>query len=133
VAAEAARRQGEKAFDSFHVTLLKARHEERLDIADVGTLKDVGKNAGLEMTQFERDLDDHSLLAKLAEDHTYAAEKLGVFGTPTLVFPEDQAVFIKMASPSSPEESVSVFNEVRQMAEGRRNILEVKRPQRPSG
>ncbi len=131
-AAEATRRQGEAAFKTFHMSLLRARHEQRQDIADPDTLVQVARGAGLDMAQFEKDFSDRQLLAKLAEDHTHAVETLGIFGTPTLVFPEKQAVFLKLSSPPSPEESLSVFTEVRQMAEQRRNILEIKRPQLPS-
>ncbi len=128
-AAEAARRQGEAAFDSFHIALLKARHEQRRDIADMNTLTEVAESVDLEMKQFQQDLGDRQLLARLAEDHTSAVD-LGVFGTPTLVFPENQAVFLKM-SPSSPEESLSVFAELRQMVERRQYIREIKRLQQP--
>ena len=127
-AAEAARRQGEAAFDSFHIALLKARHEQRRDIADMGTLSQVAESVNLEMSRFQKDFNDRKLLSKLAEDHTFAVEVLGIFGTPTLVFPEKQAVFLKM-SPSLPEDSLSVFNEVRILAERRQHIQEIKRPQ----
>lgn len=130
-AAEAARRQGETAFSCFHIALLRARHEQRRDIADMNTLIEVAESADLEMTQFQKDLSDRQLLARLAEDHTFAVETLGVFGTPTLVFPERQAVFLKISPLPSPEECLSVFTELRQLAERRQYIQEVKRPQRP--
>ena len=127
-AAEAARHQGEAAFSSFHIALLRARHEERQDIADMNTLIEVAEGVGLEMIQFQKDLTNRQLLAKLAEDHTFAVETLGVFGTPTLVFPERQAIFLKMSAPPSPEECLSVFAELRHLVEQRRNIHEIKRP-----
>ncbi len=131
-AAEAARRQDEAAFSSFHIALLRARHEQRQDIADISTLVQVAKSVNLEMSQFQKDLGDRQLLAKLAEDHTLAVETLGIFGTPTLVFPEGQAVFLKMSPPPSPEECLSVFTEVHSLAEQRQYIQEIKRPQRPN-
>jgi len=130
--AEAARRQGEAAFGSFHIALLRARHEQRRDIADMNTLIEVAESVDLEMVQFQRDISDRQPLAKLAEDHTFAVETLGIFGTPTLIFPERQAVFLKMSSPPSPEECLSVFTELRHLAERRQYIQEIKRPQRPS-
>ena len=129
-AAEAARCRGEPAFNSFHMALLKARHEQRRDIADINTLIEIAESVSLEMPKFRKDLNNRRLLAKLAEDHTYAVDTLGVFGTPTLVFPEEQAVFLKMAVPP-PEECLSIFNEIRNLAERRRFIREIKRPQRP--
>ncbi len=130
-AAEAARQQGEAAFASFHIALLRARHEQRRDIADKNVLIEVAKSVDLEMTRFQKDLDDRRLLAKLAEDHTFAAETLGVFGTPTLVFPERQAVFVKLPQIPPPDESLSFFAEVRHLAERRPYIQEIKRPQPP--
>lgn len=130
-AAEATRRQGEAAFSSFHFALLRARHEERRDIADIATLIQVAESVGLEMTQFQQDLSDRQLLAKLVEDHTFAVETLGIFGTPTLVFPERQAIFLKMSPQPSPEESLPTFTELRHLVEGRRYIQEIKRPQHP--
>ncbi len=131
-AAEAARRQGEAVFSSFHFALLRARHEERRDIADMSTLIQVAESVDLEMTQLKQDLGDRQLLAKLAEDHTFAVETLGIFGTPTLVFPERQAIFLKMSQPPSPEESLPAFTELRPLVERRRYIQEIKRPQPPN-
>ena len=127
-AAEAARRQGQAAFDSFHIALLKARHEQRRDIADINTLIEVAKSVALEMTRFQKDLGARGLLAKLIEDHTFAMETLNIFGTPTLVFPERQSIFLKMSSPPPPEESLPFFNELRHLAGQRRYIQEIKRP-----
>ncbi len=130
-AAEASRRQGVAAFDSFHIALLRARHEQRRDIADKNTLIEVAESVGLEMTRFQKDLSDGQLLAKLAEDHTFAVETLGIFGTPTLVFPGRQAVFLKMSPPPSPEECLPTFINLRHLIEQTSCIQEIKRTQHP--
>ena len=127
-AAEAARCQGEAAFDAFHYGLLKARHEDIKDIADPAILIEVAESAGLEIDRFRNDLSDRRLLDKLASDHTFAIETLNIFGTPTLVFLEQQAIFLKMVPPPSIEESVVVFDDVRRLAEDRQQIREIKRP-----
>jgi len=129
-AAEAARQQGNSSFDSFHIALLKARHEQHKDIADIGVLNQIAESINLNMDQFKKNFKDRNLLATIAENHTFAAEVLGIFGTPTLVFPEKQAVFLKMSPPLF-EDSLSVFNEVRTLAERRQYIQEIKRPQLP--
>jgi len=92
------------------------------------TLNQVAESVGLEMDRFRKDLGDRRLLVRLAEDHTFAVETLGIFGTPTLVFPEQQAVFLKMAPPPSPGEAVAVFEDVRRLAESRHQIKEIKKP-----
>jgi len=130
-AAEAARRQGEAAFSRFHIALLRAIHGQHRDIAEIKTLTEVAESVGLEMTRFQKDLTDHRLLTKLAEDHTFAEETLGVFGSPTLVFPEGQAIFLKMSLPSPLEECLPVFTELHHLVDRRRYIWEIKRPQRP--
>jgi len=127
-AAEAARRQGEAAFNRFHIALLRARHEQRRNIADVNTLTDVAESVSLDMTQFKKNLIDRQLLTKLAEDHSLAVESLGIFGTPTLVFPRKQAIFLKMSSPPSAEDCLSVFTELHHLADRRSCIQEIKRP-----
>jgi predicted DsbA family dithiol-disulfide isomerase len=127
-AAEAARRQGEPIFEVFHMALLKAKHEQHCDIADSNTIMGVAESTGLEMAQFKEDFSNRQLLMKLAEHHCYAVEKLGIFGTPTLVFPERQAIFFKMSMPPPAEECLDVFTELQTLACRRRNILEIKRP-----
>ena len=93
------------------------------------TLNQLAESVGLEMDRFRKDSGDRQLLDRLVEDHTFAVETLGVFGTPTLVFPEQQAIFLKMAPPPSPEEAIDVFDDVRRLAENRHQIKEIKRPQ----
>jgi len=108
--------------------LLKAKHEQQRDIADVNTLIEVANNTGLEMKQFRTSLSNRGLLAKLAKDHTFAVEELNIFGTPTLVFPEKQAIFLKMSPPPSPDECLPIFNELFNVTFNRRIIHEIKRP-----
>ena len=127
-AAEAARHQGEAAFDRFHIALLRAKHEERRDIADINTLIQVAESVGLEVTRFRQELSNRRLLARLAEDHTLAVEALGIFGTPTLVFPERRAIFLKMSPPPPPDQCLAVFAELRHLAQQRHYIQEIKRP-----
>ena len=130
-AAEAARRQSEAAFSRFHMALLRARHEQSRDIADVNTLMEVAESSGLEMPRFQEDLSNRQLLAKLAEDHTLAVETLSVFGTPTLVFSGGQSVFLKIMSVPPLKECLQLFKEIRHLAEQRQYVQEVKRPARP--
>jgi len=131
LAAESARCQGEAAFNRFRMALLRTKHEQSRDIADVNTLIEVAESSGLEMPQFQEGLSNPQLLSKLAENHTLAVETLGVFGTPTLVFPEGQAVFLKMIPAPPPEECLQLFTEILHLAEQRQYIHEIKRPARP--
>ena len=105
---------------------MKARHEAKRDIADKDVLVEVAGDAGLDVARFRSDLEDRRLLRKLAEDHTFAVTSFNVFGTPTLVFEGQNAVFLK-TTPPPPAEAMAMFEEVRQVAETRRNIREIKR------
>ncbi len=127
-AAEAARRQGKAAFNRFHFALLGVKHRESRDIADRNTLIEVAESVGLEMTRFQKDLTDRRLLTRLAENHTFAVERLGVFGTPTLVFNRKQAIFLKMAAPPPSEDCLRIFTELSHLATQRQYIQEIKRP-----
>ena len=127
-AAEAARCQGETAFTDFHMALLEEKHVRKSDIEDMKVINRVAQRVGLEMARFREDFSRRQSLARLAEQHTFAVETLGIFGTPTLVFPAGQAIFLKMSPPPSPEESLAVFREMSNLACHRPNILEVKRP-----
>ncbi len=127
-AAEAARCQGETAFNGFHMALLEEKHGRKSDIDDMKVIIRVAQRLGLEMDRFREDFSRCQSLDRLAEEHTFAVEKLGIFGTPTLVFPDGQAIFLKMSPPPSPEESLAVFRELSNLTCHRSNILEIKRP-----
>jgi len=94
----------------------------------MNTLIEVAERVNLDMNRFQKDLADCRLLTRLAEDHTFAVESLGIFGTPTLVFVRSQAIFLKMSTPPPPEECLDVFTELYHLVDRRRYIQEIKRP-----
>ena len=85
-----AKRQGKEAFESFFITLLKARHEDRVHLSDPAIMEDVASKAGLDLAQFREDLADPDLLRELAESHTRAVEEYGAFGSAHLCIPQWQ-------------------------------------------
>ena len=105
----AAKRQGKEAFKSFFVTLLKARHEDRVDLNDPAVIEEAVVNAGLDMAQFREDVVDPDLLREIGESHTRAVEEVGAFGVPTFVFPGGNAAFLKMFIPSA-EQSEEIYD-----------------------
>jgi hypothetical protein len=128
-AGEAAKKQGDEAFEKFHVALLNTRHVDRKRINDVEALVEVAKSVGLDVDKFREDLKDKSTLEKIGADHTEAKEKYGVFGVPTLVTEDGQAAFLKMMPPPPPEEAAQIFDTLLGVVSGRPNILEIKRPE----
>ena len=125
-AAEAARRQG--GFDALHMPLLQARHRDRRDIDARDVIEEIATQAGLDMPRFRRDLDDPALLQALARDHRAGAGERGVFGTPTLVFGDGEAAYVRLAEQIDPADAVEVFDRVFGVAEAEPRILEIKRP-----
>ena len=130
-AGEAARLQGEQAFERFHLALLTARHSSgRIPLNQVEPLVSVAGQAGLDVSLFREALSDRRLLRNIGRDHTEGVEKHGVFGTPTFVFDNGNAVYLKAFIPP-PDESVTLFEHfVGLMAQGS-YLGELKRPQPP--
>ena len=132
MAAEAARRQGDAAFDKFHLALLTARHgeKERIPLNEDEALARVAKDAGLDVGRFKEDLKDKELLKIVARDHTEAVDEHGVFGTPTFVFENGNSAYLKSYIPPE-EESVEFFDNFVSLMRDRSYVGEVKRPQPP--
>ena len=129
-AAEAARRQGR--FEAMHWRLLRARHQDRLDLDAISVLEKIAGEVGLDVDRFRSDLDDRATLRALAADHTTAVSQHGVFGTPTFVFPDGHAAYVRLAASALDSGAVEVFDRLVAVAAGEPGILEIKRPYRPS-
>ena len=128
-AGEAARNQGEQAFQQFHLALLNAYHIERKSIDQAGVLLDVARATGLDLEKFHRDLEDRSYLKKIGCDYTEGREKYAVFGTPTIIASNGNAAFLKMMPPPSPENAVQVFDTLFGIISRMPFVGEIKRPE----
>ena len=131
-AGEAARLQGTQSFERFHLALLTARHGDkgRVSLDQVEPLVAVARGAGLDVDRFQEDLDDQALLKNIARDHTEAVEVHGVFGTPTFVFEDGNAAYLKTFLPPR-EESIAFFEHFVALVANRPYLGELKRPQPP--
>ena len=132
VAGEAAKRQGNEAFERFHLALLTARHGggERIALNEDDPIIKVAEESGLDIAQFKKDLEDPALLEIVARDHEESVETHGAFGTPTFIFENGQATYLKTFIPPE-EESVEAFEHFIGLMSKRSYIGEVKRPQPP--
>ena len=132
VAAEAARRQGDEAFDKFHLALLTARHggDERIPLNEDEALVGIAKDAGLDVGRFQEDLKDKELIKIVVRDHTEAVEEHGVFGTPTFIFDNGNSAYLKSFIPPE-EDSAEFFDNFVALMRNRSYVGEVKRPQPP--
>ena len=129
-AGEAAKKQGNEAFQKFHIALLRARHEDRVNIGDKDTLMEVGGSVGLDLERLRTDMEDSSVKDKIVADHLEAVETFGVFGTPTFVFPNGASAFVKMLKPP-PGKAARTLELLSEMMSEQIYIGEIKRPQPP--
>ena len=133
VAGEAAKRQGNpEAFDRFHLALLTARHAgDRMPLNEDGPLIALAEEAGLDVEQFKKDLDNPDVLATVAADHEAATtQEAGIFGTPTFLFENGHTAYMKTFIPPQ-DEAVEVFDNFVSLFGGRTYIGEIKSPQPP--
>ena len=131
-AGEAARRQGKGVFERFHLALLTARHggKGRVPLNEIEPILAVAQEAGLDVGRLQEDLEDSELLNIIARDHAEAVEKHGVFGTPTFLFEDGNAVYLKAFIPP-PDDSVAFFENFVALMSQRSYVGELKRPQPP--
>jgi predicted DsbA family dithiol-disulfide isomerase len=130
-AAIAARNQGEESFERFHYALLESKHAEGNDHGRRATLIAAAEVAELDLARFEQDFDDRLLLARIGDDYTRGREEHGVFGTPTFVFPNGEAAYLKMLPAAGPDEALPIFEEFVRTVRDRPFIAEIKRPKKP--
>lgn len=111
--------------DAYRRRMFTAWHEEpgRLSAQDI--LK-FGRTAGL------RTFDHGVAFAALAAEHTEAV-RLGVFGTPTLVFAAEHMVFVKLDAVPEASRAQPLWEVVRQLAVDEPALREWQRVSPPGG
>jgi len=129
VASKAVLNQGDSSFLKFHMATFEALHDEGEDIGNGKVLRDIAKNVGLDLEQFDQDMERDETWKAVGEDHTESKRKYNVFGVPTFIFGKGQAVYVKLESiPESGEERDSLFQLIHDMGAERPYLLELKRP-----
>ncbi len=128
--AEAARQQGDDAFARFHLALLTARHVDGKELTERQTIIDAARSAELDVEQFERDF-DAATLEGVGRDHEAGVDTYGVFGTPTLVFPDGRAAYLRLRPLPPESEMMGVWERLRDLIAEHPYVLEVKRPVPP--
>ena len=126
----AAKRQGEEAFQSFFMALLRARHEDKKDLTDPAVMEAAAVAAGLDMARFAEDQKDPELLEDIGKSHTIAVEEYGAFGVPTFIFGEGNATFLKMFIPPD-EQAADIYETMTKAMSEFAHVGEFKRPQPP--
>ena len=125
-AAVAARTQGIEAYDRFRLALQKARHEQKMQVDEMETHRHAAKAAGLDIARFERDVKSAGL-SSLATDHEDAVRK-GVFGVPTLVWPEGRSYYVKITDLIPPDRAVQLYDAIESVHRFG-ELIEIKTPE----
>ncbi len=126
MAGQAAAKQDGDAYDRFRFALQTAFHGEPRDIREAGVLQTMATEAGLDVERFGTDLEQPGLLEEVGRIHQHAVEQYAVFGTPTLVFPNGCAVYLKLTPAPADGEAARVFELLREINERHAAIQEIK-------
>ena len=129
LAAEAARRQDR--FDDVHWALLRARHEQKLELDDRAVVERIVAEAGLDADRWAVDMADPDLPDALARDHEDAVSRLGVFGTPTLVLEGGGAAYVRVMPAPDGAEAVALYDQLIRIVGSEPYLSEIKRPRPP--
>ena len=124
----AAKKQGDEAFGAFHAALFRKRHEDGRNLSRQQVLESAAEDAGLDLEQFKSDLESDEVLTQIEKDYTYGRDALGVFGTPTIMFDNDEGAYLKLNYMDMPEDPVEFFHEFAAIVRDRPNVIEIKRP-----
>lgn len=126
LAATAALPQGDEASNRFRERLQRARHEDQLPVDAPATHLKVAQNAGLDVARWEDDLASASF-AQLAAEHAEAVAR-GVFGVPTLVWPEGRSYYVKLTELVSADRSVPLYDAI-ETVQRFGEVVEIKTPE----
>jgi len=126
VAGQAAARQDPNAYARFRFALQSAFHAQPRDIREPAILASLASEAGLDVARFRAELEQPGLLEEVGQSHQDAVDRYAVFGTPTLVFPNGCAVYLKLAPAPTGDEAAQVFALLREINEQHPAIQEIK-------
>ena len=90
-------------FLDWHVAAFAARHDEGRKIAKADVLADVTSSAGLDASAVAAEVATGRPLKVLAEEHTEAVKRWGIFGVPTFVVGE-RAAFVRLMDRANPQD-----------------------------
>lgn len=126
LAASAARVQGAELGDRFRLALQRARHEDHLPVDEHSTHRLAAERAGLDVARWEADL-KRTDFGTLAREHGEAVRR-GVFGVPTLVWPEGRSYFVKITDLVSPDQAVALYDAI-ETVHRFGQLIEIKAPE----
>lgn len=124
----AASQQGSEPFRRFHEAMFCKRHEEGRNLGRQQVLEAVAEEAGLDLDRFRQDLKSDAVFADVERDWIEGRNEHEVFGTPTIVFENGEAAYLKLNYMEMPEDPVEFFHEFVSIVRDRPEVIEIKRP-----
>jgi len=126
LAATAARAQGPELGDRYRLALQRGRHEEHLPLDQHATHRIVAERAGLDVARWEQDLEAANFTT-LAKEHAEAVRR-GVFGVPTLVWPEGRSYYLKITDLIPLDRAVPLYDAI-ETVHRFGEVIEIKTPE----
>ena len=123
-------RVASEAVPAFRLGVYRARFDEGLDITDEEILRAIAIDAGAPAGDLDGALADGAAVerarVRIAEDWAASRARAAVFGVPTLILPDDQPLYMRIAREPSGDEALDLL---RRIVELRRTVpwlLELK-------
>jgi hypothetical protein len=126
LAATAARAQGAELGDRFRLALQIAKHKDHLPVDQHATHRVAAERAGLDVARWEVDLKATDFTT-LAREHEEAVRR-GVFGVPTLVWPEGRSYYVKITDLIPPERAIPLYDAI-ETVHRFGEVIEIKTPE----
>lgn len=112
-------------FDRFHNAMFDAIHAEEREL-DREDLLEIAEDAGLDRKAFEASR--KRWLKAVVKHHREGVERYNAHGTPTVVFGDSIAVYLRFAHPpATDDEARELWESVTAVARGHPGLLEFKR------
>lgn len=115
------------SFGQYHQGAFEALQTRRVGEPE---LLGLAAEAGVDIPRF--DGERARWLSAVVREHREATTRWQVFGTPTLIIAETAAVFLKFAELPDPAGDADVWRSLCTLAVCHPEVVEIKRPQRPS-
>jgi predicted DsbA family dithiol-disulfide isomerase len=125
----AAKQQGDEAFKKFHAALFRKRHVDGRNLAGQAVLESAAEDAGLDMDQFRTDLKSDDVFKQIEDDFSHSRDELSVFGTPTIMFENNEGAYLRLNYADMPSDPVEFFYDFVGTVRDRPSVIEIKRPQ----
>jgi predicted DsbA family dithiol-disulfide isomerase len=126
LAATAARAQGEDAGERFRIALQRARHEDHLPVDEHRTHQLAAERAGIDVPRWEQDLKKSDF--KVLEQEHREAVRRGVFGVPTIVWPEGRSYYVKITDLVPADRAVALYEAI-ETVHRFGEVIEIKKPE----